>query len=97
MKIDHWPLRVFPLYPGEQYPSDGSVWQDPPNYWEQIVWPAYVSAHNDMFEGGDVDSGKPTGDTMREMLVLENEKLTMTELINQCCEEIARVESSNQL
>jgi len=53
-----------------------------------------------MFEGGDVESGKPTRDAVHGMLILENEKLTTTDVVNQCCEEIARVpvlESPNLL
>ncbi|KAL4074345.1 P-loop containing nucleoside triphosphate hydrolase protein [Scleroderma citrinum] len=75
----------------DYYIADGCVWRDPPHYWEQIVWPGYISAHKDMFEGGDVESGKPTGDRVRGMLVFENEKMTTTELVDQCCKEIARV------
>lgn len=100
MKTIPWPLRAFPLFLGEQYIPDGSVWRDPPQYWEHIVWPAYVSAHKHMFEGGDVESGKPTRDAVHGMLILENEKLTTTDVVNQCCEEIARVpvlESPNLL
>jgi len=100
VKTIPWPLRAFPLFLGEQYIPDGSVWRDPPQYWEHIVWPAYVSAHKHMFESGDVESGKPTRDAVHGMLILENEKLTTTDVVNQCCEEIARVpvlESPNLL
>ncbi|KIJ50589.1 hypothetical protein M422DRAFT_159487 [Sphaerobolus stellatus SS14] len=41
--------------------AEGSLWRDPPNYWEQIVYPAYVRAHQHLFEGGDVENGKLTG------------------------------------
>jgi nicotinamide/nicotinate riboside kinase len=36
----------------------GGVWVDPPNYFEQIVYPAYVKAHEMIFEDGDVESGR---------------------------------------
>ncbi|KIK27846.1 hypothetical protein PISMIDRAFT_674139 [Pisolithus microcarpus 441] len=68
---------------------DGYVWRDPPQYWEHIVWPGYVAAHEDMFESGDVESGRPTGDKMREMLVLENEKMSTTDVVDRCCKEIS--------
>jgi hypothetical protein len=42
-----------------QFSPEGSFWQDPPNYWDDIVWPAYIKAHKNMFEGGDVSLGKP--------------------------------------
>jgi nicotinamide/nicotinate riboside kinase len=35
----------------------GGVWTDPPNYFEQIVYPAYVKAHEDMFKDGNVEDG----------------------------------------
>lgn len=37
--------------------AEGSLWQDPPGYWDDIVWPAYVKAHKNMFAEGDVSSG----------------------------------------
>jgi hypothetical protein len=42
-----------------QFSPEGSFWQDPPNYWDDIVWPAYIKAHKNMFEGGDVSRGEP--------------------------------------
>jgi hypothetical protein len=38
---------------------EGSFWEDPPGYWDDIVWPAYVKAHQDMFENRDYAKGKP--------------------------------------
>ena len=38
--------------------DNGEVWQDPPFYFDQIVWPAYVEAHAGMFECGDPEHGK---------------------------------------
>ncbi|KAI6017556.1 hypothetical protein PISMIDRAFT_678292 [Pisolithus microcarpus 441] len=70
--------------------ADGSGWlRDPPLYWEHIAWPAYVAAHKDMFENGDVESGRPAGDRTRGMVVLENEKMSTTEVVDRCCKEIA--------
>ncbi|KAG2007426.1 hypothetical protein CC2G_015122 [Coprinopsis cinerea AmutBmut pab1-1] len=40
------------------YTPEGEVWKDPPQYWEKIVWPAYIRAHEHLFEEGDVESGK---------------------------------------
>jgi nicotinamide/nicotinate riboside kinase len=36
----------------------GGVWTDPPKYFEQIVYPAYVKAHEQIFEAGDVEEGE---------------------------------------
>ncbi|KIO04520.1 hypothetical protein M404DRAFT_1000648 [Pisolithus tinctorius Marx 270] len=83
-------------YIAAQPNSDGSIWRDPPLYWEHIVWPGYVAAHKDMFENGDVESGRPTGDKMRGMLVLENAKMSTTDVVNRCCEEIAEFQAFPQ-
>ncbi|KAL7424486.1 ribosylnicotinamide kinase [Cryptotrichosporon argae] len=43
-----------------QNPDDaqaGGVWVDPPNYFTQIVYPAYIKAHARIFEHGDVERG----------------------------------------
>jgi nicotinamide/nicotinate riboside kinase len=49
--------------------ADGYIWSDPPNYWENVVWPAYLKAHKHLFVDGDIngdavqinsDSGSPT-------------------------------------
>ncbi|KAG9007551.1 ribosylnicotinamide kinase [Tulasnella sp. JGI-2019a] len=67
--------------------ADGSLWRDPPNYWEQIVWPSYVRAHQGIFEGGDVEHGESNG-KVRDLVVLHGETLTMTELFEKACEKI---------
>ncbi|KAG8880778.1 ribosylnicotinamide kinase [Tulasnella sp. 331] len=68
---------------------EGSLWRDPPNYWENIVWPAYIRAHEHAFEGGDVQHGKPNG-KIRDLVVLDGETTGMTELFDQACERIVR-------
>ncbi|KAK0528264.1 ribosylnicotinamide kinase [Tilletia horrida] len=37
--------------------AEETVWQDPPGYYDNIVWPAYVLAHKGMFENEDVENG----------------------------------------
>ncbi|WFD00966.1 hypothetical protein MYAM1_003723 [Malassezia yamatoensis] len=39
--------------------DDGSVWEDPPFYFDAIVWPAYLEAHAKMFQNQDVECGQP--------------------------------------
>ncbi|EPQ27878.1 uncharacterized protein PFL1_04622 [Pseudozyma flocculosa PF-1] len=39
--------------------AEGTVWQDPPGYFESVVWPAYVEAHRNVFVDGQLDSGAP--------------------------------------
>lgn len=37
--------------------TDGETWVDPPEYWDQIVWPAYLVAHQQMFVDHNVETG----------------------------------------
>lgn len=69
---------------GVQSDPEGSLWRDPPNYWEDIVYPAYVEAHEGVFENGDVEHGKPTNKVER-LVLLESLETTMTEAVERCC------------
>lgn len=55
-----------------QSDPEGSLWRDPPNYWEQIVYPAYVRAHEHLFAGGDVENGE-INSKYDDLLVLPGE------------------------
>lgn len=46
--------------------EDGEVWVDPPFYFDEIVWPAYLEAHARMFANGDVEKGAPIETTSRD-------------------------------
>ena len=74
------PLRT----PGVQSDPEGSLWRDPPHYWEQIVWPAYVAAHEQILENGDVEHGKPNG-RVRGLLLIEGLEMSMTEMVDRVC------------
>ena len=76
-----------------QSDPEGTLWRDPPEYWEQIVWPAYVAAHMHMVEGGDVEHGRPNG-SVPELILIEGQELSMTEMVQQVC---ARLEGQAQL
>ncbi|KAJ8083348.1 ribosylnicotinamide kinase [Marasmius tenuissimus] len=52
------------------YTPEGDTWRDPPQYWEKIVWPAYLKAHKHIFESGDVVSGAPKPGN--DLIVLES-------------------------
>ncbi|KAF8893914.1 P-loop containing nucleoside triphosphate hydrolase protein [Infundibulicybe gibba] len=67
-----------------QSDPEGTLWRDPPGYWEQIVYPAYVDAHRDVFENGDIDHGLP-GDKVKGLVVLESLKMEMGEAVEKCC------------
>ena len=41
------------------FQPEGSYWQDPPRYWDDIVWPAYLKAHCKMFQNNDIEHGQP--------------------------------------
>lgn len=39
------------------------MWQDPPGYFDAIVWPAYQEAHENLFHGDNLDTAPlATGD-----------------------------------
>jgi hypothetical protein len=46
----------------------GDVWQDPPHYFDNIVYPAYVDAHKQLFENGDVEKGQLAPDWYRRVM-----------------------------
>lgn len=71
--------------PGVQSDAEGTIWRDPPHYWEQIVYPAYVNAHCALFEGGDVERGRPSGAKAPGLVVLEGGDLGMDELVDRSC------------
>jgi nicotinamide/nicotinate riboside kinase len=64
--------------------AEGSLWRDPPHYWEQIVWPAYVEAHRDVFENGDVGHGKVNAGKVKHLILLEG--MSMEDLVINSCE-----------
>ncbi|KAK6528275.1 ribosylnicotinamide kinase [Arthrobotrys megalospora] len=39
------------------YTTMEGFWQDPPGYFELLVWPAYVKQHSYLFEGDNMDAG----------------------------------------
>lgn len=67
--------------------ADGSVWQDPPFYWDQLVYPAYVNAHAELFDDRDVEHGTLTrmvGGAVKPGLVLV-EGVDMQCSVDACC------------
>ena len=63
----------------------GNLWQDPPHYWEQIVHPAYVGAHSELFEDGDVENGKASGQKVRNLELIESLEMGTSDLVEKCC------------
>ncbi|KAH9485210.1 Nicotinamide riboside kinase [Psilocybe cubensis] len=70
-----------------QSDPEGSLWRDPPGYWEDIVYPAYVEANKDVFEDGDVEHGKPTN-KVEGLVLLESLNISMSEAVERCCQVI---------
>ncbi|KDR75297.1 hypothetical protein GALMADRAFT_544473 [Galerina marginata CBS 339.88] len=70
-----------------QSDPEGSLWRDPPGYWEDIVYPAYVDAHQEVFENGDVEHGKPTS-KVGNLILLESLDIPMSEAVDRCCQMI---------
>ncbi|PWN50598.1 P-loop containing nucleoside triphosphate hydrolase protein [Violaceomyces palustris] len=84
--------------------GEGTVWKDPPNYFPNIVWPAYVEAHKKVFEAGDVEKGRvvvapPRGQSneerggpIRDLVLISNqssdEEMSMEEMVESACQAI---------
>lgn len=80
-----------------QSDPEGSLWRDPPMYWEQIVWPAYLEANRDIFIDGDVETGVPN-DKVKELLLINGLELGMNEIVEQSCAVLKqKVEDRHQL
>lgn len=74
--------------------EDGEVWEDPPSYFDEIVWPAYLDAHAGMFEKGDVENGalisttedSADGGPVRSLAMIEADQLSKTEVTDTAME-----------
>ncbi|KAF9648565.1 P-loop containing nucleoside triphosphate hydrolase protein [Thelephora ganbajun] len=73
-----------------QSDPEGELWRDPPNYWEQIVWPAYIEAHKHVFENGNWESGVSSGN-IKDLLIIDELETGMTRAVNEVCEKVKRV------
>lgn len=76
--------------------AEGSLWRDPPHYWEQIVYPAFIEAHKDVFVSQDVEHGEP-GEKVPRLQVLESLDLSMSEVVDRVCRETASVVSGGEV
>jgi len=59
-------------------------WQDPPGYWEDIIYPAFLDAHKDIFMDGDVEHGQLTS-TVNGLILIESLEISMSNAVEKCC------------
>ncbi|KAG8902502.1 ribosylnicotinamide kinase [Tulasnella sp. 403] len=71
-----------------QSDPEGTMWRDPPQYWENIVYPAFLRAHQDLFENGDVEKGASTG-KVPNLIVFNGLEYTMTDMLDRACRRIS--------
>lgn len=73
------------VYAVQSNPEQPLPWRDPPHYWERIVYSAYLEAHSDLFEGGNVEGGKPTSQTVKNLVLIEGLEMEMIDVVEKCC------------
>ncbi len=64
------------------------MWQDPPGYWDQIVYPAYIRSHKDMFEGEDVEKGEMKEEVKKKIVLLDGMSSDLQELLDRSCQAV---------
>ncbi|KAJ3552993.1 hypothetical protein NM688_g3856 [Phlebia brevispora] len=72
------------------YTPEGDVWQDPPHYWEKIVWPAYVRAHKPLFEDEDVAKGDPNA-KVQGLMLFESTATSMKDMVDTVMQKVLEV------
>lgn len=77
--------------------AEGTVWKDPPGYFDNIVWPAYQAAHERVFQHGQLEHGEAAsgeasaGGPVSDLIVLDARPGTdaeMSWLVDHTCEAI---------
>jgi len=75
-------------YTAEQMNSEGTFWKDPPEYFEKLVYPAYVDAHRSMFTDGDIEHGSTL---LSGLVLIEALQLNMDDMVARCSQELVAV------
>ncbi|KAF7362119.1 Fumarate reductase [Mycena venus] len=88
LRVPHDVLRARRHERHGYHTAEGTLWRDPPQYWENIVYPAYVDANRDVFEDGDVEKGKPTA-KVEKLVLLDSLEMSMGDAVSRSCEVIA--------
>ncbi|KDQ15268.1 hypothetical protein BOTBODRAFT_31926 [Botryobasidium botryosum FD-172 SS1] len=66
---------------------DGTIWEDPPHYWEQIQYPAYKRAHQHLYVDGDVENGRLSGE-IDGLLLLDVKGMSMDYMLDASCQSV---------
>jgi nicotinamide/nicotinate riboside kinase len=90
-----------------QMNSEGAFWKDPPGYFEQLVYPAYLDAHRSMFTVRDLllpfsikaalRSNGQDGDIeggsplLPGLVLIEPLRMSMDDIVSRCCGELVSV------
>ncbi|PWN38400.1 P-loop containing nucleoside triphosphate hydrolase protein [Meira miltonrushii] len=79
--------------------AENTVWQDPPGYFEHVIWPGYVQAHKNMFVNEDIEHGslvdvkedQPTdGAPVKNLLLIEGQGTHINDVVKSSVNEIVR-------
>ncbi|KAI9510063.1 P-loop containing nucleoside triphosphate hydrolase protein [Russula earlei] len=68
--------------------AEGVFWKDPPGYFQELVYPAYVQAHRALFTDGDVEGGALLAPGI---VLIEPQQMNMDDIFTRCCEELVSV------
>jgi len=85
-----WKVRLSPSPSlSSPTPTDARTCaQDPPEYWDKCVWPAYLRAHAPLFLSHDVEHGAVDPSTIEGVQLLEANELGMEAMVVRACEVI---------
>lgn len=68
-------------------------WQDPPGYFDEIVWPGYVKSHSHLFVNGDVEGPlTDVASTVYGIQTPESMDKNMLDLLKWAASEIKKIE-----
>lgn len=70
-----------------QSDPEGTLWRDPPSYFDRIVYPAYVRAHKRLFVDGDLDHGVPNN-FVQNLVLIDGEEVSMDDLFERSAKAI---------
>ena len=49
------------------------------------MYPAYVEAHSEVFEGGNIENGGLTGGKAENLVLIEGLEMSMGSMVENCC------------